>query len=407
MSIAPKLSIAAKLYAIFALLATAGGGLGMAAALGAPLPLWGFAGCVVVLAAAGAGVVAEAGRPLQALGEAAQAMAAGTSGVEIPGCGRGDEVGALARALSQLRDVLQRNEAFSRTVLDDAAARSRRQEAIGTEILRFAEEVEATLADLARIVEQAIEASSRVVGRAGEACGRTEGAKRASHEASSHVRDIASAADELTASVTEIDRQVAQSTRIVEKAVAEAERTHAAVSELDEAASRIGNVVKLITAIAEQTNLLALNASIEAARAGAAGRGFSVVAGEVKALAAQTAKATEEISGHIAAMQQATGRSVVAIGAIRNTIRDIGEISAAIAAAVTQQGAATQEIARSADTAAKRTVDSAEEIARASEASGEANANAVALRRTADELAVLATRMRGEIDAFLARLHAA
>ena len=137
------------------------------------------------------------------------------------------------------------------------------------------------------------------------------------------------------------------------KAVSEAERTNATVKELNEAAGRIGDVVKLITDIAEQTNLLALNATIEAARAGEAGRGFAVVASEVKALAGQTAKATEEIGAQIAGMQQATMRSIEAIGAIERTIREIGEISGAIAAAVTEQGAATQEIARSVETAAR------------------------------------------------------
>jgi len=127
----------------------------------------------------------------------------------------------------------------------------------------------------------------------------------------------------------------------------------------------------------------------------------------VKALAGQTAKATEEIAGHITGMQQATNRSVEAIGSIRRTIRDIGNISAAIAAAVTEQGAATQEIARSADTAAKRTVETAAEISLASEASADTHANSVAIRRTSDDLGTVASRIRGQIDAFLIRLHAA
>ena len=182
------------------------------------------------------------------------------------------------------------------------------------------------------------------------------------------MRDIASAADELAASVTEIDRQVAQSNAIAAKAVSEAERTNATVKELNEAAGRIGDVVRLITDIAEQTNLLALNATIEAARAGEAGRGFAVVASEVKALAGQTAKATEDIGAQIAGMQHATMRSIEAIGAIERTIREIGDISGAIAAAVTEQGAATQEIARSVETAAKRTIDTADEVVRVGEA---------------------------------------
>ncbi len=184
------------------------------------------------------------------------------------------------------------------------------------------------------------------------------------------MRDIASAADELSASVSEIDRQVVQSNAIAAKAVGEAERTNAAVAELDEAAARIGDVVRLITDIAEQTNLLALNATIEAARAGEAGRGFAVVANEVKALAGQTARATEDIRAQIAGMQYATTRSIETIGAIARTIGDIGEISSTIAAAVTEQGAATAEIARSVDTAARRSGDTATEVARVGEATG-------------------------------------
>src|SRR5439155_27054345 len=146
----------------------------------------------------------------------------------------------------------------------------------------------------------------------------------------------------------------AQSNAISSKAVNEAESTNAAVKELSEAAGRIGDVVNLITDIAEQTNLLALNATIEAARAGEAGRGFAIVASEVKALAGQTAKATDDIAAQIGGMQSATTRSIAALGAIERTIRDISAISNAIGAAVIEQGAATQEIARSVEVAARR-----------------------------------------------------
>jgi methyl-accepting chemotaxis protein len=205
----------------------------------------------------------------------------------------------------------------------------------------------------------------------------------------------------------EIDRQVAQSNAIAEKAVGEAERTNAAVRELNEAARRIGDVVSLITDIAEQTNLLALNATIEAARAGEAGRGFAVVAGEVKALAGQTAKATEDIAKQISGMQHATSRSIEAIKAIEYTIRDIGSISGAIAAAVTEQGAATQEIARSVDVAAKRTLETAEEVTRVGDATENTRANVNTARSVAEELGAVAHRIRDQIDAFSQSLHAA
>jgi methyl-accepting chemotaxis protein len=202
----------------------------------------------------------------------------------------------------------------------------------------------------------------------------------------------------------EIDRQVSHSNAIAAKAVEDAERTNAEIKALDDAAKRIGDVVKLITAIAEQTNLLALNATIEAARAGEAGRGFAVVASEVKALAGQTAKATEEISAQIAGMQQATVRSVDAIGTIQRTIREVGDITATIAAAVTEQGAATREIARSADIASKRTIETVAEVGRVSEATADTRGNAKTVKAVADDLGMVAGRVRGQVAGFFQKL---
>ncbi len=362
----------------------------------------------VLLAAAGVMIIWRAvAQPLARITRVTETVAAGTADVEVPYRERGDEVGALARSIAVFQDAMRQNEDSSRTVIDDAQARAHRQEQMSAEIVMFSADMESTLSELGRISDQMLAASRELSGAADTAAGRTSGAAVASSEASENVRDIASAADELSASVSEIDRQVAQSNSIASKAVSEAERTNATVKELNEAAGRIGDVVKLITDIAEQTNLLALNATIEAARAGDAGRGFAVVASEVKALSGQTAKATEDIRAQIAGMQHATMRSIEAIGAIERTIREIGNISGAIAAAVTEQGAATQEIARSVETAAQRTIETADEVARVGEATAATRNNANAVKSVADDLGGVASRLRGQVDAFFQKLRAA
>jgi methyl-accepting chemotaxis protein len=370
------------------------------------LVLTALAGVALMLAGIGIIVIWRAvARPLAEITRVTAAVAAGTA-VSIPFGERRDEVGELARSIGVFQEAMHRNDELTRTIIDEAQTRAKRQDQLAAEIDRFGGEVEATVADLGRIADQMAGAAGQLAAAADQASRRADGAAAASGEASGNVRDIASAAEELSSSVMEIDRQVSHSNTIAAKAVGEAERTNAEIKALDEAAKRIGDVVKLITAIAEQTNLLALNATIEAARAGEAGRGFAVVASEVKALAGQTAKATEEISAQIAGMQQATVRSVDAIGTIQRTIREVGDITATIAAAVTEQGAATREIARSADIASKRTVETVEEVGRVSEATADTRGNAETVKAVADDLGAVAGRVRGQVDGFFQKLRA-
>ncbi len=182
---------------------------------------------------------------------------------------------------------------------------------------------------------------------------RVNSAVSASTQSSSNMQAVASGAEELAASVGEISRQAAEALNISQQAVRQANETNEIVSGLAAAAQKIGDVVKLINNIADQTNLLALNATIEAARAGEAGRGFAVVASEVKSLATQTAKATDEISGQIAAVQGSTQSAVSVIEAITQTISRVNEISAAIAASVEEQSSVTQSISSNMQVAAK------------------------------------------------------
>jgi methyl-accepting chemotaxis protein len=201
-------------------------------------------------------------------------------------------------------------------------------------------------ADLGQITDAVAETSERVTSAAG-----------ASTQASSNMQAVAAGAEELAASVGEISRQASDALAISQQAVKQANETSAIVSGLAAAAQKIGDVVKLINSIAEQTNLLALNATIEAARAGEAGRGFAVVASEVKSLASQTAKATEEISGQVAEVQNTTGSAVSVIEAITQTISRVNEISAAIAASVEEQASVTQSISSNMQVAAKGVAD--------------------------------------------------
>ena len=366
-----------------------------------------LASFAVVLALVGVLVISRnVAKPIADITHITEMVAAGNDSIAIPFSERRDEIGALARTIAVFQRAMRHNQELNRTVRNDAELRTQRQELMSSEVAHFSAEVEATLAKLGRISDQMLAASAQLASTADDASAKTQQAATASAEASANVRDIASAANELSASVNEIDRQVAQSNAIVNKAVNEAGRTNLAVKELGEAATRIGDVVKLITGIAEQTNLLALNATIEAARAGEAGRGFAVVAGEVKALAGQTSRATAEISAQIAGMQRATTRSIEAINAIEHIIGEIGDISRAIAAAVTEQGAATTEIARSVEIAAKRTVEAADEVSQVGTATKGTRASASSVKAVADDLGSVAGHIRDQVDSFFARLSA-
>lgn len=243
--------------------------------------------------------------------------------------------------------------------------------------------------------------ASTLSGNAANTTRLAEVVTSASEDASSNVQSVASAAEELAGSVQEISRQVQESTRIATNAVNQADETDARINALSQAANRIGDVIKLITSVAEQTNLLALNATIEAARAGEAGRGFAVVAQEVKALAAQTAKATDEIGTQIAGMQTATQEAVASIRMISTTIGQISGITTAISAAIEEQGAATREISSNIQRTATGTSQVAGTIAEVSEGANETGAASVQLLSSAKQLSESTSNLQSEIDGFL------
>jgi methyl-accepting chemotaxis protein len=347
-------------------------------------------------------------RPTMQMTDAMRRLAEGDTNVDIQGGDRKDEIGAMAAAVEVFRaNAVERIQIEA----ERKQAETRAAAAHQAEMHELADEFEAAVGN---IVNSVSTASRDLEGAAGRLAKTAETTQQLSglvasdsEDASSNVKSIAKATEELTSSVGEIARQVHESSRIANEAVAQAQKTDGRIAELSQAAQRIGDVVKLITAVAEQTNLLALNATIEAARAGEAGRGFAVVAQEVKALAAQTARATDEISGQIARMQTATAESVTAINDISATIDRVSEIASAITAAVVAQGTLTQEIARNIQQAAEGTSRVAVNIGEVNRGATETGAASTEVLTSAGELSSEGRKLKLEVDRFLTTVRAA
>jgi methyl-accepting chemotaxis protein len=243
-----------------------------------------------------------------------------------------------------------------------------------------------------------------LTGVASNAADQTGSAALASDDTANNVNTVAAASEELTTSIEEIARHVAQATTVVREAGATTEASAAEIEGLATAAQRIGAVVDLIQAIAAQTNLLALNATIEAARAGEAGKGFAVVAQEVKSLANQTAKATEEIAQHVAGIQTSTRSAVEAVRHVAASMQQIENVTTAIASAVEEQGAATHEISRNANLAAQGTKTLADNIATVNGSIGETTRSAGSVLDVSQSLSAEATRLTEEVQNFFVAL---
>ena len=348
-------------------------------------------------------------RPMTAMCSAMRALAAGKFDVVLPGLGRKDELGEMAGAVEEFKVqaiAKAERDAASQEAQNKATSAARR-----AELIRFADEFEAAVGAIVSNVSASavqLEASAGTLTRTAETTqSLSSQVAGASEEASSNMQSVAIATEELSASVDEIGRRAKESSQIADAAVRQAQQTDGRIGKLSRAAQEIGDVVKLITAIAEQTNLLALNATIEAARAGDAGRGFAVVASEVKSLASQTAKATDEISNHISGMQGATQESVVAIKEIGGTIGKISDIASTIASAVAQQSAATQEIARSVQNVAQGTQEAAASVIQVNRGATETGTASEEVLNSARTLSNESTRLREELDRFMANIRAA
>jgi len=347
------------------------------------------------------------GRAIAGMTAAMTRLAAGDKSIEVPGLGRGDEIGAMGKAVQVFKETAIAAERMAVDETRAQAERERRARHVEGLTLDFDRAVSAVLKTVASATVELQATAGAMSETAEETSRQSATVSAASEQATAGVQTVAAAAEELSSSIDEIGRQAAQSASVAAQATADAARTGETMRTLADAARRIGDVVKLIGDIAAQTNLLALNATIEAARAGEAGKGFAVVASEVKNLATQTAKATEEIVTQVGAVQGVANEAVDAIKGIGATIVEVNEIASAIASAVEQQAAATQEIARNVQQAATGTQEVSSSIGSVMQAAADTGAASQQVLDASGELARQSEALRAQVDRFLSDVKAA
>ncbi|MGU3417301.1 methyl-accepting chemotaxis protein [Methylobacterium sp. D54C] len=352
-------------------------------------------------------ILVQVTRPIARTTATMTRLAAGDLDVRIDGADRGDEIGAMLKAVQVFKDALVAKRATDAAAANEAAAKARRAETLDSATAAFRARMD-RLTEALSASASSMEAAAATMNRsAGETATQLLQVSSAAEQTAINVQTVAAAGEELATSIGSINGQITRSSDMARRAATEASETNTLVMSLADGAERIGTVVSLIAGIAAQTNLLALNATIEAARAGEAGRGFAVVATEVKALAAQTVRATETISEQVATIQKETHRAVDVIQAITAAVLDLRTIATGVAAAMEEQEAVTQEIVRNVSQAADGTHAVTVTIGRITQAAGETGRTAAAALDAATTLSRQSETLNAAVAEYLAAVRAA